>query len=365
LIHIIFQDGWPISTTSSHIGCNWANRCWEITISEWLFTKQAFKACSIPNAVTLVTSSSENTVNVCLRRGIDTQGLDDTQGVDASHVEQMVTFLKGWRHGVSAFALVINGQHDRFDARTQKLVKLINTFLNDRAFWDHVFIVFTKYYSGCDEIDKAVKQEKYRSLVLKLIRRCQGRQIGNPPPLPVFFVDSKRYDTDQDTREQYALLHGFVCGLPALPTRKVVVPNVTYLKVEMQTQRNILADVRTFGDTRIQTYENREREKRTGYDGHTITYSDWKVTRTWQNRQTRSSRTETRTVCVRENREPIFETEKYGGRRYGLCGPRKTRQVQCGEKVTRYMQEEAREVYTDFDGRISYSDWRVIRQWTY
>jgi hypothetical protein len=58
-------------------------------------------------------------VNRCLRRAIDTQGLHDTQGVDAAHVQQMVTFLKGWVHGINAFALVINGEYDRFDAGKQ------------------------------------------------------------------------------------------------------------------------------------------------------------------------------------------------------------------------------------------------------
>jgi hypothetical protein len=326
--------------------------------------KASFKACADPHAVTLVTSSSENKVNGCLRRGIDTQGLDDTQGVDAAHVQQMVTFLKGWVHGVNAFALVINGQHDRFDAGTQKLVKLIHTFFNDATFWNHVCIIFTKCYAGCEEIDKPVKQQKYRRLLLNLVRECQGEQIRNPPPLPVFFVDSKKYDTDQETREQYALLHGFVCGLPALRTTKIVVPNVTYLKVEKQTRRHILAKVEIQGNTRIQTYEDQERDKRTGYDGHTITFSEWKAIRTWQNRQSRSSRTETETNCVSEHREPIFRTEKYGSRRYGFCGPRSTRQVKCGETVTRNMEERSRNIYRDFDGNISYGDWKVIRQWT-
>jgi hypothetical protein len=326
--------------------------------------RQCFQACANPNAVTLVTSSDQQLVNGCLRTGIDTQGLDDTQGVDAAHVQQMVQFLKAWPHGVNAFALVINGQHDRFDGGTQKLVKLINTFFNDPTFWDHVCIVFTKCYAGCDDIDKPAKQQEYRRLVLGLIRESQGQQARNPPPLPVFFVDSKKFNVDRETMDQYALFHGFVCGLNALPTQKLVVPNVQYLKVEKETRKNIHAGTRYEGNTRIQRYEDQEREKRTGYDGRTITYSEWKATRSWENRQTQSSRTETKTECASVTRTPIFRTEKCGGRRYGICGPRGTRQVQCGENVTRTMQELARDVRTDYDGHISYGDWRVVREWT-
>jgi hypothetical protein len=51
-------------------------------------------------------------------------------------------------------------------------------------------------------------------------------------------------------------------------------PNVQFLKVEKETRTNCLANTRIEGNTRIQTYEDQERERRTGYDGHTITYSD-------------------------------------------------------------------------------------------
>jgi hypothetical protein len=330
-----------------------------------------FQACADPNAVTLITSSNEKLIQdertclQCLRTAIDTQGLDDTRGVDAAHVQQMVEFLKNWRHGVNAFALIINGQHDRFDGGTQKLVKLINTFFNDPTFWNHVCIVFTKCYAGCDDIDKGVKETQYRRLVLNLICECQGGQVRTPPPLPVFFVDSKKYDTDPETKDQYALLHGFICGLDPLPTQHVAVPNVTYLKVEKETRQNQLANTQFVGNTRIRTYEDQEREKRTGFDGRTITYSDWKAIRTRDERQSSSVRSEKKTQCASETRTPIIHYEACGGRRWGFAGPRDGRRaVQTGEKVTRQMQELEREVRTDFDGYVSYGDWRVVRQWT-
>jgi hypothetical protein len=323
-----------------------------------------FNACANPSAVTLVTSAQENSIDGILRTGIDTQGLDDTQGVDAAHVQQMVQFLKAWTHGVNAFALVINGQADRFDAGTQKLVKLINTFFNDPTFWDHVCIIFTKCYASGDDIEKPVKECIYRQMVLDLICQCQGQSVQNPPPLPVFFVDSKKFDVDPETKQQYALFHGFVCGLDALPTQKVVAPSVTYLKIEKESRQSILANTRIDGDTRIQTYEDQEREKRTAYDGVTITYSDWKATRTWEDRKTRTRRTETKNECSNETRTPVFKTEHDDNRRYVVFGPRSSYQVKCGETVTRHMRQMSREVVTDFDGQVSHGDWRIIRTWT-
>jgi hypothetical protein len=338
--------------------------------------KQAFKACADPNAVTLVTTSSENIVDGHLRTAIDTQGLDDTRGVDAAHVQQMVTFLKNWPHGINAFALVINGQDGRFNLGTQKLVKLIHGLFNDPTFWNHVCIVFTKCYGGCEEIDKGQKRDEYRRLVLKLIGECQGQGQGqgqsqsqsqgfeNMPSLPVFFVDSKKYEIAGETRDEYALLDVFVRGLNALPTGNVIAPNVTYLRVEKETRQNILVKTQIVGDTRIQSYEDEERDKMIGYDGVTITYSEWKGIRKWENRQTRSTRTETTTKCVNESQRTIYRTEHCGGRRFGICGPRGTREVPCGVIVTRQMQDLSRQVSTDFDGHVSYGEWRIVRNWT-
>jgi hypothetical protein len=41
-----------------------------------------------------------------------------------------------------------------------------------------------------------------------------------------------------------------------------------------------------------------------------------------------------------EHREPIFQTEKYGGKRYGFCRPRNTRQVKnSDEKYGKTIEE--------------------------
>jgi hypothetical protein len=319
----------------------------------------AFKACADPKSVTKLTSSTENNLAACLRTAIDTQGLDDSEGIDAAHIQQMVAFLTAWPHGVNAFALVINGQDDRFDAGTQKIVKLLDTFFNNPTFWDHVCIVFTKWYAYCDHLDKTAKEQQYRQLVLDLVAKCPGQENRQPPPLPVFFVDSRKFETDQETKNQYALLHGFVCGLPPLPTQKVVAAHPTYRKVEKETRTRIV-DVRISGNTRIQTHAYEEQDKLTGYDGK-VTFSGWTAIRTWETQQTRSARTEKKTECESENREQLWRTEKGG--RIGLWGPHRYTQVPDGFRVTKQMVEKERTIQTDFDGRDSWGDWRIIRRW--
>jgi GTP-binding protein EngB required for normal cell division len=362
--------------------------------------KAAFKVCDDPDSCTMVTSADENLVLGILRTGIDTQGIDDTQGVDAEHVQQMVSFLKDWDHGVNVFVIVINVHADKFDQGTRKLIKLIHQFFNNPRFWDQVCIIFTKCFHGIP-INKEVKKTRYREEVLKLVRECQGADATRPQ-LPVFFIDSPMWRTDQDTADELTALHAFVCKMDPLPTHDVIAPDVRYLRIERENRAKILVNTEIIGDEnegqeRIETYEDQEREKRTAYDGKTVTYSDWKGTRRWEVRARSSVHREEVTECVNQNCEAILgPIGGGGGGGSGLTGigagaglggavagvpgaiiggvisfiggmfggGREVSGVQVvGHKVTKTFCHKERLVKTDFDGKVSYGDWQIIREW--
>jgi hypothetical protein len=299
------------------------------------------------------------------RTAIDTQGLDDSQGVDAAHVQQMVGFLKSWPHGVNAFALVINGQSTRFDQGTQKLVKILDSFFNDSTFWNHVCIVFTKWFPGMPSSKKETMRTRYRQEVLQLVRQLIGN--GNQDPqLPVFFVNSPEWRTETDTQREIDEFHRFASNLNALPTTSVSCVNIHFWRVMMETRKEILTDTRYEGDTRIQVYEDQQREERIAYDGRTITYGDWTATRRWDIKKSSSVETETQTRTIRENRKQVFRTEPCGRRRwFDIVGPRDgERQVWDHDDVTHTYETLQRQKNTDFDGKVTYGDWRVVRTWT-
>jgi predicted GTPase len=360
--------------------------------------KTAFEVNDDPDSCTMITSAAENVVLGIRRTAIDTQGIDDTQGVDAEHVQQMVSFLKVWKHGVNAFAIVINVHADRFDQGTQKLIKLIHQFFNNPRFWDQVCIVFTMCYSYAT-INKEVKRTRYRDEVLKLVRGCQGA-AATQPQLPVFFVDSPEWRKDRNTRDELTALHAFICRMDPLPTHAVVAPDVRYLRIEPETRTNVLVNTEIVGDEnegqeRIQTYEDQKREKRTAYDGQTITYSEWTGTRRWEVRARSSVRREQETECVSERYEDIIGPigggggggsgmggvgagaaagaavggpvgALVGGFVGGLFGRRRrlTGVQVVGHKITKTFRQKERLVKTDFDGKISHGDWRILREWT-
>jgi hypothetical protein len=266
---------------------------------------------------------------------------------------------------VNAFALVINGQSTRFDQGTQKLVKILDSFFNDSTFWNHVCIVFTKWFPGMSSSTKETMGTKYRQTILQLVHQLIDNEKQDPQ-LPVFFVNSPEWRTDADTQCEICKFHQFASNLNPLETAGVSCVNIHFWRVTMETRNGILVDTRYEGNTRIHVYEDQQRERRIGYDGQTMTYGDWTATRRWDITSSSSVRTETNTQTIRENRTPVFRWEKYGPPRYlGLFGPRRgERQVWDHDDVTHTYETRTREIKTDFDGNVTYGNWQVIRTWT-
>jgi hypothetical protein len=326
--------------------------------------QQAFTVSNDPRSCTSVTSSAESLVSSDLRTAIDTQGMEDSEGVDAPHVQQLVAFLRSWRHGVNAFALVINGQSPRFDQGIQKLVKILDSFFNDPTFWNHVCIVFTKWFSVMSSSTKEMMRTQYRQEVLGLVRQLIGAE-NQDPGLPTFFVNSPEWRNDAETQREIGNFHRFANNLNPLPTISVSYVDIHFWRVTLETQNQILVDTRYEGNTRIRIYEDQQRERRIAYDGHTITWGNWTPIRQWDVRHSSSTRTESQTVMIGESSRSVFRTEECGGRRWGIAGPRDgRRQVWDHNEVTRTYQEQRRQIDTDFDGNVSCGNWQAIRTWT-
>lgn len=222
----------------------------------------------------------------------------------------MITFLKTWHYGVNAIALIINSQCNDFDTVIHKLIKLMKPLFNDPTFWNHICLVFTNCYAGCDSINKPLHEHRYRTLLLDWIQQCQTQNSDNPPPLPVFFVDSMNWNTDPETRDQYRLLHGFVCGFKPLQTFQNDGVN-NFVKIEQETRNSVLVNTRIEGDIRIETYEDQKREKRIQDDGKTVTYSEWMTIRTWENRKDCTQQKSTKIIFVKERRRQMFPKHRY------------------------------------------------------
>jgi hypothetical protein len=325
---------------------------------------RAFTTDDGPSSVTFLTNAKQNKVAGAIRYCIDTQGLNDTEGVDTEHVQQMVQFMREWTKGANAIALVINGQAPRLDGATQKLIKIIHTFFNNPQFWNHVCLVFTKNYRN-HQVNKNKFRTEYINKVQDIVIECIGNGAQRPQ-IPVFFVDSTEYNNDPETKSELIALHAFAIGLPPLPTQHVVPPDIRFMKIIPETRKKELINTRIVpyennGRRKILTFEDQKREKRIDYDGM-VTYSDWVGTRKWKVNEYEKRETEEELrVLVKENTTEAFTNKKYGKRRYGIAGPRRSCQVHDYWNVTKTYQDRKRTKITNFDNSVNYGDWEILR----
>ena len=116
--------------------------------------KDAFQGSDSPDSCTKMTSVESNIINNKILKAIDTPGIKDTDNTDQENVKQLVEFLIKYKDGINVVAIVLNGQIDRFTNDTKKFIKIAHQMFNHPDFWEHLCIIFTKWYSEMTEEQK-------------------------------------------------------------------------------------------------------------------------------------------------------------------------------------------------------------------
>ena len=109
--------------------------------------KEAFTRSNSPNSCTKLTTVQSNTLDNKIFKAIDTPGIKDTDNADQENVKQLTKFLLRYQDGINVAAIVLNGQKDRFTSDTQKFIKIAHQMFNHPDFWEHLCIIFTKWFS--------------------------------------------------------------------------------------------------------------------------------------------------------------------------------------------------------------------------
>lgn len=198
--------------------------------------KNTFRASSSPDSCTKKTSVDSSVINNQTRKAIDTPGIKDTDNTDQENVRQLVEFLINYKDGVNVVAIVLNGQVDRYTRDTEKFIKITHQMFNHPDFWEHICIIFSKWYSGMSEEQKKIKQNDYKKKVIESIKRYTERNIN--VELPIFFLDSPNYTSDENTKKELERFHNFVISKNAMKTTQAEVPNLFYEKVIPEKRDN-------------------------------------------------------------------------------------------------------------------------------
>ena len=267
--------------------------------------KNVFKASDSPDSCTKITSVNSNTINNQTRKAIDTPGIKDTDNADQENVKQLVEFLLNYEDGINVVAIVLNGQVDRYTRDTEKFIKIAHQMFNHPDFWEHLCIVFTKWYSGMNDEQKRIKQEAYKKKVIESIQKYTESDINIE--LPMFFVDSPNYENDEKTKSELEKFNVFAFSKGAMKTTQVEVPNIFYEKVIPEKRDNYRYKenlISPDGMQRTEYFANQSRNKLVDFDGN-INYTDWKNDKEWEIVKNKKIEVEFATKDVNTEHKPI------------------------------------------------------------
>ena len=326
--------------------------------------KNAFQSSNKPNSCTKITSAESNIIKNKILKAIDTPGIKDTDNTDQENVKQLVEFLLNYEDGINAVAIVLNGQNDKFTKDTEKFIKIAHQMFNHPDFWEHLCIIFTKWYSEMTEEQKKTKQDEYKKKVIASINKYTDSNINID--LPVFFVDSENYKTDKKTKTELNKFNNFVFSKNAMKTTQAEVPNVFYEKVIREERNNIRYKenlISEDGMKRTEYFANQSRNKLIDYYGN-ISYTNWKNEKEWEIVKTKTIEYDTQNCPVQISKEPRYAQREIKTDILGIFHFSQTYNQVVGESSNTTYEIRRRKKITDFDGKISYGDWEVIKTYS-
>ena len=184
------------------------------TLGNFLLKKKIFKVSSKSKSCTeetVIENSEQDNIQV-----IDTPGLKDSEGRDATYFENMTKRLKNEIKNLHLIVVVLNFQNPRLDITIKKMIeKLCKVFPKHLAY--HIAIVFTHYIideNGKDDEDeededncsdpRQIKITDYVPSLMKIISSCTGEPVLLTPP--VFFMNCKKNSDPETISERDRLI---------------------------------------------------------------------------------------------------------------------------------------------------------------
>ena len=207
---------------------------------------------------------------------VDTPGLQDSQGRDKIHYEQMLKIIKEMKD-LHFILLVFNYTSPRFTQSIQYMIKfLCNVF--PKNFAHHVGIIFTHYdHEYQIRINKKKKKDpredrkEFIREVMELISQTTNEELFLGPP--VYYLDS--YVEDDNSKKELNRLISFAKNLKPIEDIRQCKLQYKNEKEEFNTRKYD----RVEGDYIVTYTESLKRIKRTDYNNK-ITYTEWEILRT-------------------------------------------------------------------------------------
>ncbi|KAA6377478.1 MAG: hypothetical protein EZS28_026995 [Streblomastix strix] len=233
--------------------------------------------------------------------------------------------------------------------RKERLPKFAYNAFGTTEALGHIFIVFTNCFAFLpNKPNRRVKTTEYRQYVQNFLKEISG--APQVPEIPIFFVDTQDAD-GYETKQSMIQIHGFALERQTMDSRGFKAVPV-HDKIDEQFQVGVFVDYEYEGDTRYKKLIDRKRYRITPYNGDDIRYSNWDVIKSYREAfGTRSRRTETR----QRSQEKKNVTHHHAHSIFGSSSNDHTHW-----EIVKSTWTEARDIITDFDGRVTESDWRIV-----
>ena len=245
----------------------------------FVLNKEIFKTSDDPNSETKEVKGSYGIKDSKNIFAIDTPGLKDSSDEDQIHIKNIAQYLRK-RKNVKAIILTINFHCPRFDSTLRELLLVFGNMFPIEEFWEHVGIVFTKYFIKKKQNPLKIKnersegiKEKMKGLVEEIHKK--NKNIKLPSNFHCFFVDSDLDDIDKESKEEVNRMIGWIHNLEPLDTIKV-----------REVDNKIMEKIRETKNEKINSYFKKnieyitmgtyQRFKELRYNGK-VTYSDYKL----------------------------------------------------------------------------------------
>ena len=349
------------------------------SLGNFIIGEETFEVSDDPEACTKETIRRISKIDPQIAV-IDTPGLQDSEGRDKVHYEQMVKIINEMKY-LHLVAVILNFTNPRFTITIKYMIKfLCNLF--PKNFAKHVAIIFTHYdhdyqmkINKKKNIDpRTTAQSKYVPQIMKLISEVTNEEEFQAPP--VYFMDS--YVADGNSKENLFQLIALTKSIqqPIEDIRNNC--NIRYMKEEPETDYRPKT-VRE-GDYIVYYKDRYQRTKYTDYNNNE-TSSDWIYIDTIEERREKIPE---RVVPVKEKdnsakeysdiikqvkeEQSKDETEGknrsgYGGFNEGIC--QKSNIVKCTEFHCKMDGKKFRSVEKQFNEHFSGTivGYEIIDNW--
>lgn len=204
---------------------------------------------------------------------IDTPGLQDPQGEDKSHFENLLIYTKKQTH-LQGIIIVFNYQCDRFAEHIKHMIKLLCNAFPQKYFFNHVALVWTKYYYYLPNNNKYKRFKKIEKITEEMIKLIEEENLISPKKFPCFFVDSDFEKQDYFSKQEMKRLIEWSSNLSYLDSNLTKIVNPLISK-EIEEFREIYSHKNKILNKIITYYSQQKRKKQIFYN-KIINYTDWK-----------------------------------------------------------------------------------------